>query len=195
MKAFAGDQGMGMHIFSRLMAVAVAIGILGPIPAVAETESETVFSSKAWKVEVVAFDDGTVACVSSVTRPRGKFSIWVFDDQSVRLQFFSQEWQFDQNSADLEIQIDRRGPWTLTDADLYQNSVLFDLPDGRAGRRFMVEVADGKTLFLRDADGADVRRFTLAGSKASMLAMAECGETISQGGSDGAAKRQANPFN
>ncbi len=186
---------MGMRMLSGILAVAVALGVLAPLPLAADTQSETVFSRKAWKVEVVAFDDGTLACVSSVTRPRGKFSIWVFDDQSVRMQFFSEEWQFDQSSADLEIQIDRRGPWTLTGADLYQNSVLFDLPDSRAGRRFMVEVADGKTLVLRDADGADVRRFTLAGSKASMLAMAECGETISQGGSDGLAKRQANPFN
>ena len=153
-----------------------------------------VFSQKAWQVELVNFDDGSMACVSRVSRPRGLFSIWVFEDGSVRLQFFSEEWQFEESTANLEIQIDRRGPWTLTNADLFQNSVLFDLPDSRDGVRFMVEVAEGKTLFLRDEDGEDVRRFPLAGSKASMQAMVECGQTISQGGSGGSSKNKANPF-
>ncbi len=163
----------------------------------AETESEIIFSRKAWQVEVVGFDDGSTACVAQVTRPRGTFSIWVFEDESVRLQFFSDEWEFEESNADLEVQIDRRGPWTLTNADLYQNSVLFNLPDSRDGVRFMVEVAKGKTLFLRDEDGADVRRFPLAGSSASMQAMVDCGATIAQGdaGGSGSAKRKSNPFN
>jgi hypothetical protein len=167
-----------------------------PLGATADTTSEVIFSRKAWQVEIVGFDDGSIACVAQVTRPRATFSIWAFEDESVRLQFFSDEWEFEESTANLEIQVDRRGPWTLTNAELFQNSVLFDLPDSKDGVRLMVEVAAGNTLFLRDEDGADVRRFPLAGSKASMLAMVECGETISQGGGGGgSAKRKSNPFN
>jgi hypothetical protein len=173
-----------------LMAVCgLVLGLALGAPVLAQ-ESEVIFSRKAWQVELVEFDDGSVGCVSHVTRPRGSFSIWIFEDDTARLQFYSDEWQFEAGFADLQVQIDRRGPWTLTNAELFENSVLFDLPNGREGVRFMREVAGGNTLFLRDDDGVDVRRFTLAGSAASMRALGECGEDIVRAGR---ARPQAEP--
>ncbi len=182
------------HSMKALIAIGLA-GILGATAAPAQ-QSEIVFSRKAWQVELVAFDDGTFGCVAHVTRPRGSFSVWIFEDDTARLQFFSDEWEFEGGTADLEIQIDRRGPWTLTNAELYENSVLFNLPDSRDGKRFIREVAAGNKLILRDDDGEQVRQFTLAGSAASMLALAECGETIVEGrgrGGGGGGSRK-NPF-
>jgi hypothetical protein len=181
----------------KLLTGLLGLVMLGlALPAAGQT-SETVFSHKQWEVQVVGFDDGTFGCVAQVVRPRGTFSIWIFQNDTARLQFYSDEWKFDAGNADLEIQIDRRGKWTLTNAELYENSVLFDLPDSRDGVRFMREVAGGKTLFLRDDNGEGVRQFTLAGSSASMRALAECGETIVKegGGGGGGANRKANPFN
>lgn len=190
-----------MKILALGLAMILSGGIVAPV--LAQT-SEIIFSRKAWQVELVENDDGTFSCVSHVTRPRGSFSIWIMDDDTARLQFFSEEWQFEEGFADLQVQIDRRGPWTLTNAELFENSVLFNLPNGREGIRFMREVAAGSTLYLRDDEGDDVRRFTLAGSAASMAALGECGEAIVQdrrsgpddfGTGGGSGRKKKNPFN
>jgi hypothetical protein len=55
------------------------------------------------------------------------------------------------------VQIDKRAPWNLTNAELYQNSVLFNLPDSDAGIEFIIEVAQGNRLFLRSDDGSTYR--------------------------------------
>jgi hypothetical protein len=116
------------------------------------------------------------------------FSIWTYADNSVRLQFYSTAWDFGEtgDTADLQLQIDRRAPWSLTAADLYKNSVLFNLPDSDAGVRLLVELAQGSRLYLRSSDGADVQNYSLSGSRASMDALIECGNAI---------KKPGNPFN
>lgn len=157
-------------------------------PASAETTSQMLYSHKHWEVEYVQFDDGSVACLAEVDATTDSFSIWYYDDGAFRLQFYSTDWEFGDNggTADLQVQIDRRGPWTLTDADLYKNSVLFYLPDSDAGVRFLVEVAQGNRLYLYTADGQGVKDYSLQGSRASMDVMIDCGNRISGG---------SNPFN
>lgn len=149
--------------------------------------SEILFSHKHWSVSIVGWDDGTVGCVAEVTAPGEAFSIWTYADGSVQLQFFSTAWEFGEgDTADLEVQIDRRSPWSLTAAELYQNSVLFWLPDSNAGVNFIGEVARGNRLYLRSWDGSDVQNYSLAGSSASIDALIDCGEVIQSPG---------NPFN
>jgi hypothetical protein len=149
--------------------------------------TETLFSQKHWEVQIVGWDDGSVACVAQVAAPGETFSIWTFPDGGVQLQFYSTAWEFGEGeTADLEVQIDRRSPWSLTSAELYKNSVLFFLPQGDAGVDFIVEVARGSRLFLRSADGSDVQNYSLAGSRASIDALVTCGDAIG---------RPANPFN
>jgi len=174
MKGFAGC----------LAFLAVVAGAAG-----AETTSEKVYSYKHWEVEIVAFDDGSFACLAEVDAVTESFSIWTYQDNTARLQFYSTEWEFGDagDTANLTVQIDRRTPWTLNDAELYKNSVLFDLPDSDAGVRFLVEVARGNVLYLRTAEGEDVQSYSLAGSRASMDALGDCGDVIT-----GASR---NPFN
>ena len=64
--------------------------------------------------------------------------------------------------------------------------MLFDLPDEKGSVNFVLEVAKGRTLHLRDADGTPVKDYTLSGSAASINALIDCGTAIS-----GA----TNPFN
>lgn len=147
------------------------------------------YSHKHWEVEYVQFDDGTTACLAEVDAGTDSFTVWLYQDASFRLQFYSTEWQFGEagDTADLIVRIDRRAPWDLTNADLYKNSVLFNLPDNDTGVRFLVEVAQGNTLYLNTASGEGVKSYSLAGSKASMQAMLDCGDTITG--------NNANPFN
>lgn len=169
----------------RMGIAAVALTVFG---AAAEAQqSEVLFSHKHWSVSIVGWDDGSVGCVAEVTAPGEAFSIWTYPDGAVQLQFYSTAWQFGEgDTADLEVQIDRRAPWSLTAAELYQNSVLFYLPDSQAGVNFITEIARGNRLYLRDYDGSDVQNYSLAGSSASIDALIDCGNVIQSPG---------NPFN
>ena len=171
----------------RNFITAAALAVIGS--AVGAQESEVLFQHKHWQVSVVAWDDGSVGCVAEVNAPGESFSLWTFPDGAVQLQFYSTAWSFGEgDTADLEVQIDRRSAWNLTGAELYQNSVLFYLPDDRAGINFIVEVAQGQRLYLRSADGSDVQNYSLSGSRASIDALVQCGDVISK-------QTPGNPFN
>lgn len=169
--------------------VGAAILALATGTATAETQSTSLYSYKHWEVEYVQFDDGTKACLAEVDAGTDSFTVWLYQDATFRLQFYSTSWEFGEagDTADLQVRIDRRSPWDLSNADLYKNSVLFNLPDNDTGVRFLVEVAQGGTLYLNTASGEGVKSYSLAGSSASMRAMLDCGDAITGGSS--------NPFN
>lgn len=157
--------------------------------AMAEAQSKTVFQHKHWQVDVVQFDDGSLACAASVDAGSDSFTIAVFQDKSVRLQFYSTSWDFGEGqTADLQIAIGNRAPWNLTGAELSQQSVLFDLPDSDQGVNFLIEVAQGSQLHLRTASGDGVMDYSLAGSNASINALIECSDALGKSG-------DKNPFN
>lgn len=166
--------------FTRL-AVAAVIAVGLALPAAAY-QSRVLFQQKHWRVELVAWDDGSSGCMASVGPSNENFSIWTFQDQSVKLQFYSSNWDFGEGQyADLQVQVDRIAPWSLTDAELYKNSVLFNLPDSDDAVKFLLEIARGNRLYLRNNDGGAVQDYSLAGSKASMQALIDCGNSITTG--------------
>jgi hypothetical protein len=167
-----------MKMRFRVATIALALELLA-LPAFAG-RTDTLYAYKSWKVEGVTFDDGTYACLAEVTDPGESFSIWTYPDQTIQLEFFSSDWSFtDGDTADLLVEIDRRGAWTLNGADLKENSVLFTLPDAKESVNFVVEVASGRTLHLRSADGTSVKDYSLAGSAASISSLVDCGTAIS----------------
>ena len=167
--------------------VALVLGLAAGAVA-AEPQSERVFAHKAWTVDVVMFEDGTLNCMADVTQGSGdSFSVWSDPAGNLRLQFFSPAWDLGEGeTADLQVQIDRCGPWELTNADLYLQSVLFDLPGTDAGSRFLSEVMRGNTLFLRNDRGEGVQAHTLAGSSAAIRALVDCVGALGM--------PEANPF-
>lgn len=173
-----------MTHFGTALAAALLASVAGA--AVADT-SEVLFRHKNWMVEGVTYDDGTIACIAEVSDPTDNFSIWVYPDKTISLQFFSTAWDFgtEDSSADLQVQIDRRAYWSLTNATLHSSSVWFDLPDSDDSVNFLTEVAHGNRLYLRNSDGSDVMDYTLSGSSASMSALIDCGNAIS---------KSSNPF-
>ena len=176
-----------MNFRKSLLAAAAVLAMA--LPAAAQ-QSEVLFQHKHWRVELVAWDDGVLGCQATVGTDTESFSIWTFQDSTVQLQFYSKAWDFGEgDSADLQLQIDRKPQWNLTNAELYRNSVLFTLPDSDSGVEFIVEVAKGNRLFLRTADGGAVQDYSLSGSKASIDALIECGNVITQ------QPKSKNPFN
>jgi hypothetical protein len=173
------------------MTLAAAAAMLGAdaarVPMALAQQSEVVFIRRAWEVRIVRFDDGSAACVAQVSQPGDSFSIWADAVNPVRLQFYSTAWSFGEgDTADLVVQIDRRAPWNLTNANLYLNSVLFNLPDNATGTRFLREVMRGNVLYLRNDRGQPVQSYTLAGSSASIQALIDCVSVLGRG---------PNPFN
>jgi len=165
----------------------VAVAALA-LPAAAQ-QSEVLFQHKHWRVELVAWDDGVLGCQATVGNDQESFSLWTFQDSTVQMQFYSKAWDFGEgDTADLQVQIDRKPQWNLTAAELYRNSVLFNLPDSDAGVEFIVEVAKGNRLYLRTKDGGAVQDYSLSGSRASIDALIECGNVITQ-------QQPKNPFN
>lgn len=174
---------------SFALAVVGTLG-LGATAAQAESQYKVLYSHKAWEVQVVAFEDGSLSCLAQVSEGTESFTIWADAESLVKLQFYSADWNFGEDeTADLEVEIDHRSPWTLNAAELYLQSVLFNLPNSDAGTKFLLEVVKGNTLYLRDKDGIDVRSYSLAGSSASIQALTDCLDGISSGSAD------ENPFN
>ena len=173
----------------RIVYPLCAIGLMATA-ASAEAQYKTLYQHKAWEVQVVGFDDGTLSCLAQVSDANESFTLWADAEYLVKLQFYSADWDFGEGeTADLEVEIDRRSPWTLNAAELYLQSVLFNLPNSDSGTKFLLEVVKGNTLFLRDKDGMDVRSYSLAGSSASIQALTNCVDAISSGNADD------NPFN
>ena len=142
--------------------------------------TETLFKSKNWEVELVSFDDGSVACLAEVDATVESFTIWIYPDQSARLQFYSTSWDYGDtgDTANLDVRIDKRKSWQLSNAELFKNSILFNLPDSDDGVRFLTEVAQGQRLYLRSEDGTPVQDYSLQGSRASMDALIVCADAI-----------------
>jgi hypothetical protein len=170
--------------------IGLAAALLTVVSGAADAQQvEVLFSHKHWKVSGVAWDDGTMGCVAEVSAPGESFSIWTLQDGSVSLQFYSTAWSFAEGeTADLQVQIDRRAPWTLNSANLAENSVYFDIPGSEDGINFISEIQRGNRLYLRSADGSDVQNYSLSGSSASINALLECGVYISD-------PSPGNPFN
>lgn len=173
--------------FSRCLLAAAVLAVSLPTMTLAAPVSEIVYQRKAWEVQIVGYDDGSISCVAQVRHGGESFSIWSDADESVRLQFYSSGWDFDGGTADLEIQIDRRAPWTMTNAELYLQSVLFDIPDNDSGIRFLTEVMRGNVLYLRNDRGQHVQSYSLAGSSASIQALIDCVDVLQT--------NPGNPFN
>ncbi|MEO6298115.1 MAG: hypothetical protein ABIV25_03330 [Paracoccaceae bacterium] len=165
----------------KLWQVGAIAGLMGfaAVPVLADN-TEVLYRYKSWMVEGITFDDGSIACLAEVTDPGESFSVWIFPDKTIRLQFYSADWDFgDSDTANLEVEIDHRSPWSLTNANLTKNSVLFDLPDQDESVNFVLEVAKGSNLHLRSESGEGIRDYSLAGSSSSIQNLIDCGNSIS----------------
>ncbi len=187
-------------MFSRIFLSAVLVGLVMWFPAVLPglpgiqaqagvRESRRVYQRKAWEVRVVAFDDGSFACVARVNAGSSNFLIWADPDETVSLQFYNRTWRLGNEKVDIVVRIDRRPKWTLNQARLTSSSVFFTLPDSKASLRFLREIMAGNRLSLYGSRGSRINSYTLAGSRASMLMLIRCVKALKGYDSDN------NPFN
>lgn len=154
--------------------IAVFALVLTLATAASAEQSRVVYRYKQWEVRVAAFDNGTISCIAQVRPSNGTtFAIWA-DGQNVKLQFYSNLWNFGNTTGHVVARIDRRAGWNLNNANLYKNSVIFTMPGGRQSTKFLLEVANGNVIYLDQRAGGQMGYWTLAGSKASMRKLIEC---------------------
>ena len=175
-----------MNWSSLLLSAALVGATCQPLPVQAQASSEVIYQRKAWAVYLTSYDDGSIYCIAQVNHPGEVFALWADPREEVRIQFYSDGWNFDGGSADLEVQIDRRAPWDLTNAEMVAQSVWFTLPDSDSSIRFLNEVMRGNSLILRNDRGQHVQTYPLAGSSASIGALIDCVDVL---------QRRPNPFN
>lgn len=158
-----------------------AVGLLAGLaaaPAQAE-RTDLLFQFRGWVVEGITSDDDSYSCLAKVSALGNSFSIKRLADTSVRLQFYSEEWEFGEgDSANLQVQIDRLPLRTFSGATLLQNSVFVDMLDLTDAEALVSEVARGSVLFLRTAEGTDVRTYSLSGSAAAIKYLVNCDQAI-----------------
>ncbi len=147
------------------------------------------YKHKAWQVSILKYDDGSIECRAAVGSQNKSFSIWGDGIGNVRIQFYDSSWQFNNENANVVVQIDRRPRWDLTNVLLDDSSVWMDLDSGRPSERFIGEVMRGNVLKLFTSSESLIERYSLAGSSASIRKLSECITWLeSQDGDD-------NPFN
>jgi len=157
----------------RVFVMALAAAFLLVTSASAD-QSRVLYRHKAWEVRVAAFDDGSLHCIAQVRPTNGTtFAIWA-DGRTIKLQFYANNWNFGNSTANVVARIDRRAGWNLNNANLYKNSVIFTMPGGNGSTRFLLQIANGNTLYLNQRNGLQMGYWTLAGSKASMRKLTEC---------------------
>lgn len=164
-----------------ILAATVGVAAVGvaALPAFAD-RTDVLYQNQSWEVDGESYDDGTYACHAQVSDPGESFGLWIFQDQVIRLQFYSDSWDLgDSGTVNLQVKMDGRSPWKLTDANLNKHSVLFDMPEGKDSVDFLVEVAEGSTLHLLSESGDRVQNYSLAGSAASISKLIDCGKAIS----------------
>lgn len=171
-----------MKIMHKVSKILIATALVFYATSTLAIDSQRLFERKHWYVDVVAFDNGDIACEAAVTGRDVSFSIWAHSDGSVELQFFlEKEWFGEENSyRDISVRVDRRSPWDLSDAKFYKNSIFFTLPSENwdAAQRFINEIARGNTLYLFNRFGEQKAWYSLAGSSAAIDNLDECRDLL-----------------
>lgn len=162
-------------LLRRAAGIVLSTLIAAQISAPAHADSRVLYQRKSWEVRVATMDDGGLICLARVRPSNGTtFAIYANGVDPVRLQFYATSWQFSGGSADVVARVDGRPRWNLNNAQLYKNSVFFNLPDSSASTRFLREIQAGNVLRLYTRGGRRMASWTLAGSRASINALVKC---------------------
>lgn len=155
--------------------------LLSGVPAQA-LESERLFTYKHWYVEVVRFDDGSLACEATVQGDGASFSIWAYPDGGVELQFFIKDIWYGTTESfdDISLVIDRREPWSVSDARFFKNSILVSLPTRNrdVSLALLREIKNGAKIYVYNRFDEGMAWYSLSGSSASLTKLAECQDLL-----------------
>lgn len=164
-------KGLEEMFKSIITGAAVAVAMLGTAYKAEAGDHWITHKHKHWTVSINEADDGSMWCSAQVEHADAGFYVHG-DGSSVMLQFYNADWYYGRNTRynEISFRIDRRERW-YGDADFDGNSIVTDrLQDVDV----LVEIAEGRKLYLLNDRNEAVFWYSLAGSKAAMFALIEC---------------------
>ena len=161
-------------------ALGLCVAGLGAVPALAQSiiKDELIFERGQWTVSKVATDDGTLYCVAAVRGENAWVNVWIEADGTTGIQFDSEDWGYDISTETFIATIDDRKSLNLTNPEIDETAVYFDLPFERKNVTFFRDLRAGRELYLNNTAGELIARFPLEGSSASIDAVDACVDTL-----------------
>lgn len=135
-----------------------------------------------WEVRRVERPGTAPFCMARTGRDDRFAALYAPAPDRLRLQFYSEDWSLGEGGRiALAAEVDGGSPWALGDATAFRQSVLFDLPQSRAGAEFLQAVMRGSVLSVSGARGGRFGRYSLRGSGAAVAALADCVRALQAG--------------
>lgn len=143
-------------------------------------EWETLYEKGRWRLDLNLHDDGSLNCEARTSNNSGAvFFIESWDDGEMSVTFFNDNWDFGDEVVEEEflIKIDRLSPWEISGSKA-ESSLWVWLENSGQSHKFLQEVYNGNALRLMNDNGVEIHRFSLSGSAATLIALAECADRI-----------------
>ena len=156
-----------MSAITKITALALA---LSASPVLAQ-ESFPLFSQGYWEVYYQTREDGSAACVASVSARDLYFSIDVSRGEGVVAFFIDMNSDYgDGQDGKIDVWVDNEDTW-VTPARGWKQTVMMVGLD----REFVAQVMTGRKLMIdTDRDGFSEVWFSLEGSNAAIRALGDC---------------------
>lgn len=179
-----------MKIYRLFLAAALAVFTI--VGSVAALEWDTLYSRGSWRLDINYHDDGSLSCESRTVNSQSYvFSLFTWDDGDYVIRFSHENWSFGETSLnqDFIVEIDRRGQWDISGTKFDNIIQTVVTPPADSLNRFFTEIRRGNTLYLRNDRGAEIARFSLSGTTATLNQHGICERRILNGASP------IDPFN
>lgn len=156
-----------------LLAVGLAIWAV-QANAAPKKQAAVIFTAKDWTVRRILWSDGANACVAGVTKPNAALTLWADNRHPLRIQVYDDHWRFRPRNHAVRLRVDARAPFTAATAQLFRQSVIFDMPPDAQGAALLSSLAKGQTVRLLADDGKPLQSFSLAGAAAALSMLTRC---------------------
>ncbi|OUS08654.1 hypothetical protein A9Q96_04270 [Rhodobacterales bacterium 52_120_T64] len=171
-----------MKIKNLITSTILAIGVM--TSAASAVEWDTLYSRGNWRLDLNYYDNGSRSCESRSTNSQDYvFSLFTWDDGDYVVRFTHEDWEFGDDAVDQDfvVAIDRRGPWEISGEKWDNVLQIIITPPSDTLTRFFGEVRAGNTLYLRNANGQEITRFSLSGTTATLNQHRNCESQILAG--------------
>ncbi len=180
-----------MKIFRYILSTALAVVTFAS--SIHAAEFDTLYRRGNWRLDLNYYDNGSLSCESLTGNGQGYvFSLFTWDDGDYVIRFSSEDWAFGDTSLnqDFVVEIDNRGDWEISGQKFNSIIQIIVTPPASSLNRFFTEIRRGNTLYLRNDNGAEITRFSLRGTTATLNQHRTCERRIFSGGGF----RRSDPF-
>jgi hypothetical protein len=163
------------NIRKTMMGLYIAVlGVIALAPMARAYEYETLYAKGAWSARVELWPDGDISCAMTTVQDGARLDLTRYRNQTgLQVYMFFPNVRAGNYRANLDIEVDSRGLWTLYDAEVSGSAVHYHIPYNSNGMSLLREIALGQRLWLYDGSRV-YHTWSLFGSAAALAALADC---------------------